>query len=47
MGSEEFTCNWKSFCVPKEERGMGFHNLNSFNIALLAKQGWRLLRNPN
>lgn len=26
---------------------MGFRNLNLFNIALLAKQGWHLLRNPN
>lgn len=26
---------------------MGFHNLNHFNIVLLAKQGCRLLRNPN
>ncbi|KAH1072393.1 hypothetical protein J1N35_024721 [Gossypium stocksii] len=40
-------CDWKSLCAPKEEGGMGFRNLNSFNVALLAKQGWHLLRNPN
>ncbi|KAH1131617.1 hypothetical protein J1N35_002995 [Gossypium stocksii] len=40
-------CNWNSLCVPKDEGGMEFRNFNSFNIALLAKQGWRLLRNPN
>ncbi|KAK5785053.1 hypothetical protein PVK06_039598 [Gossypium arboreum] len=40
-------CDWKSLCALKEDGGMGFHNLNHFNITLLAKQGWRLLRNPN
>jgi hypothetical protein len=38
--------NWKKTCKAKSKGGMGFKNLRAFNEALLAKQGWRLITNP-
>lgn len=39
--------SWESLIKSKQEGGMGFREFEAFNLALLAKQCWRIITNPD
>lgn len=38
---------WESLCKPKACGGLGFKDLEAYNITLLGKQLWRMMSNPD
>ena len=39
--------SWEHLTKPKAKGGMGFRDLRLFNLAMLGKQGWRLMERPD
>ncbi|VFQ91221.1 unnamed protein product [Cuscuta campestris] len=38
---------WQRMSMPKQFGGQGFRRIRDFNVAMIGKQGWRLMVNPN
>ncbi|XP_056864344.1 uncharacterized mitochondrial protein AtMg00310-like [Raphanus sativus] len=39
--------SWERMAKPKRKEGLGYKDITSVNDSLLAKVGWRILKNPD
>jgi len=38
---------WETLCKEKKKGGIGFRTFHEFNLAMLSKQGWRIMHNDD
>lgn len=46
-GKKLHRLSWRKLCASKFEGGIGFKSIGEFNQAMVEKQVWRIIQNPN
>lgn len=46
-GNKIYWKSWEHLCLSKSDGGMGFRDIETFNLAVLAMQCWILWKNPD